>query len=83
MISFLFSDGTFSLLENIRIMDFSHNSIMGIDDNTLDGINTSFLDLGYNSFKKIPNLALRKLKAVTTLVLDGNLFHSLEMVVFM
>ena len=66
------------MLLNIRILDFSHNSIMGIDDNTLVGINTTFLDLGYNSFRKIPNLALRKLKSVTTLVLDGNLFHSLE-----
>ena len=73
-----FSDGMFSLLVNIRILDFSHNSLMGIDDNTLVGINTTFLDLGYNSFKKIPNLALRKLKSVTTLVLDGNLFPSLE-----
>ena len=60
------------------MLDFSHNSIMGIDDNTLVGINTTFLDLSYNSFRKMPNLALRKLKAVTTLVLDGNLFHSLK-----
>ena len=66
------------MLVNIRILDFSHNSIIGIDDNTLVGINTTFLDLSYNSFRKMPNLALRKLKAVTTLVLNGNLFHSLE-----
>ena len=73
-----FSDGTFSLLVNIKILDFSHNSIMGIDDNTFVGINTSCLDLSYNNFRKMPILALRKLTAVTTLVLDANLFQSLE-----
>lgn len=71
-------DGTFSHLVNLPILDFSHNSIMGIEDNTLVGINTSFLDLGFNSLRKVPNLALRKLSHVTTLVLDGNLFQTLE-----
>jgi len=71
-------DGTFSHLVDIPLIDFSHNAIMGIEDNTLVGINTSFLDLGFNNLRKVPNLALRKLTLVTTLVLDGNLFRTLE-----
>ena len=74
----LFLDGAFSLLEDFRVLDFSHNSIMGIDENTLVGINTSHIDLGYNNFRKMPNMAFRKLKMVTNLILDGNLFQTLE-----
>ena len=74
----LFSEGAFSLLEDFQILDFSHNSIMGIDDNTLVGINTSLLDLGHNNLRKIPTLAFRKMTAVRTLVLDANLFQALE-----
>ena len=65
-------------MENFRTLDFSHNSIMGIDDNTLVGINTSFLNLSHNNMRKIPTLAFRKLTMVTNLVLDANLFKTLE-----
>ena len=67
-----------SLLTHIKIIDFSHNAIMKIEDNALVGVNTSYLDLGFNSLRSIPTLSLRKLTAATTIVLDGNLFTVLE-----
>ena len=66
------------MLENIRILDFSHDSIMAIDDNTLVGINTSYLHLGHNNLRKIPNLAFRKMTMVKKLILDANMFQTLE-----
>ena len=74
----LFADTTFTIQKNISILDLSHNSIMGIDDNTFAGMDVSFLDLGYNSLRRIPNIALRKLVSLKTLIFDGNLFHIFE-----
>ena len=63
---------------NLKILDFSHNSIMKVEDNALVGINVSYLDLGYNSLRRIPSMSLRRLSEATTIVLDGNLLTVLE-----
>ena len=59
-------------------MDFSHNSIMKIDDNTLAGLKVSNMDLGHNNLKKVPTLALQKMSHISKLSMDHNLFYSLE-----
>ncbi|TRY70275.1 hypothetical protein TCAL_11549 [Tigriopus californicus] len=71
------NDGTFGLLMSLSLLDLSYNSLMKIEDNVLVGMNITHLDLGFNSLRWIPNLALRKLSTVTTLVLDGNHFQAL------
>ena len=59
-------------------LDFSHNSIMKIDADTFVGMEVGILNLAHNSLMKVPSLALKKLTKVTELVLDRNLFTSLE-----
>jgi hypothetical protein len=44
----------------------------------LVGMNISNLDLGFNSLRKVPSTSLRKLTAAKTIVLDGNVFPTLE-----
>lgn len=71
------NDGIFGLLTRLSLLDLSHNSLMKIEDNVFVGMNITHLDLGFNSLRWIPNLPLRKLSTVTTLVLDGNHFYAL------
>ena len=66
------NDGTFGHLTQLDLLDLSHNSLMRVEDNVFVGMNISHLDLGYNNFRKVPSLPLRKLTAAKTLVLDGN-----------
>ncbi len=66
------NDGTFGHLTHLNLLDLSHNSLMRVEDNVFVGMNISHLDLGYNNFRKVPSLPLRKLTAAKTLVLDGN-----------
>ena len=73
-----FSEGTFSLLSKIELLDFSHNSIMKIDDNTLAGMDVKKLDLSHNNLRKVPTLSLQKLTKVSKLLLDDNLYRTLE-----
>ena len=73
-----FSEGTFSLLSKIELLDFSHNSIMKIDDNTLAGMDVKKLDLSHNNLRKVANLSLQKLTKVSKLLLDDNLYRTLE-----
>ena len=77
-IHYLILDGMLAAVTNLKILDFSHNSIMKVEDNALVGINVSYLDLGYNSLRRIPSMSLRRLSAATTIVLDGNLLTVLE-----
>ena len=51
---------------------------MKLEDNVFVGMNISHLDLGFNSLRKVPGSSLRKLTAAKTIVLDGNLFYTLE-----
>lgn len=51
---------------------------MDIDENTLLGINITYLDLSFNSLRKIPTSALEKLNEVSTLILDGILLTTME-----
>ena len=73
-----FSEETFSLLSQMENLDFSHNSIMKIEDDTLAGMEVGRLNLAHNSLRKVPSQALKKLTKVTELVLDCNLFTSIE-----
>ena len=73
-----FSEETFSLLSRMESLDFSHNSIMKIAADTFVGMEVGILNLAHNSLRKVPRLALKKLTRVTELVLDRNLFTSLE-----
>lgn len=75
---FLLSDESLSYLTEIEVLDFSRNFLMDIDENTLLGINITYLDLGFNSLRKIPTSALEKLNEVSTLILDGILLTSME-----
>jgi hypothetical protein len=72
------NDGTFGLITKLGLLDLSHNSLMKLEDNVLVGMSVAHLDLGYNSFRRTPNLPLRKLTSAKTIVLDGNLFSALE-----
>ena len=73
-----FSDGSFSRVQDLTILDFNHNFLMDIEENVLTGINITVLNLAHNAFRRLPAAALRKLAAVTTLVLDGALMPVLE-----
>ena len=66
------------MLSRMESLDFSHNSIMKIDADTFVGMEVGILNLAHNSLRKVPSLALKKLTKVTELVLDRNLFTSLE-----
>ena len=51
---------------------------MKIDDNTLTGMRVNILNLSSNNIRRVPSLALRKATRVGELVLDNNLFRTLE-----
>ncbi len=72
------NDGTFGVLQHLDLLDLSHNSLMKLEDNVFVGMNITHLDLGFNSLRKVPGVALRKLTAAKTVVLDGNLFFTLD-----
>ena len=72
------NDGTFGLITDLGLLDLSHNSLMKIEDNVLVGMTIDHLDLGYNSLRRTPNAALRRLTSAKTIVLDGNLYTVLE-----
>ena len=42
------------------------------------GLRLNELDLGYNALRRVPGLALAQTKEIDKLVLDGNMFLSLE-----
>ena len=68
------SDGIFSTLESLEILDLSWNNIMKIGNETLVGMNLSVLNLNNNNLREVPTTALTKLNKVIKLNLDGNLF---------
>ena len=65
-------------MTHLDLLDLSHNSLMKLEDNVFVGMNITHLDLGFNSLRKVPGSSLRKLTAAKTIVLDGNLFYTLE-----
>jgi hypothetical protein len=65
-------------LLDLLILDLSFNNLMDIEDSVLVGMNITILNLGHNAFRRLPTAALRRLAAVTTLVLDGALVSNLE-----
>jgi Leucine-rich repeat (LRR) protein len=72
------NDGTFGVLTHLDLLDLSHNSLMKLEDNVFVGMNITHLDLGFNSLRRVPGVSLRKLTAAKTVVLDGNLFFTLD-----
>ena len=46
-----FLDGSLSHIDDFQLLDFSHNFLMDIEEDTFLGINITHLDLGSNSFR--------------------------------